>query len=104
MPKQPNSSPAPQTEHGDAESMGQAILGLLHTAADNAEAHAHRALEAAQQLSGQLNAARGRIAELEAEVRLCREKAERAESWLDRISHEIEIRLINEPQKEQRLH
>jgi len=72
MPNEPNSSPAAQTEHGDAESMGQAILGLLNTAADNAEAHAHRALDAAQQLSGQLSAAQTRIAELEAEVRLSR--------------------------------
>jgi hypothetical protein len=52
---------------------------LLNTAADKAEADAKQALEAAQKLSGQLNAAQGRIADLEAEVRLHREKAERAE-------------------------
>jgi hypothetical protein len=63
-----------------------------------------RASEAAQQLSSQLNAAQGRIAELEAEVRLFREKAERAEMWLTMISTEIEDRFINEPQKERRLH
>ena len=45
-----------------------------------------------------------RIAELEAEVRLYREKAERAEEWLSRISTEIEDRLINEPEEKQRLH
>jgi predicted nucleic acid-binding Zn-ribbon protein len=84
--------------------MGQAILGLLDTAANNAEADVERASEAAQQLSSQLNAAQGRIAELEAEVRLFREKAERAEMWLTMISTEIEDRFINEPQKERRLH
>jgi multidrug resistance efflux pump len=84
--------------------MGQAILGLLDTAANNAEADVQRASEAAQQLSSQLNAAQGRIAELEAEVRLFREKAERAEMWLTMISTEIEDRFINEPQKERRLH
>ena len=88
----------------DAESMGQAILGLLDTAANKAEADVQRASEAAQQLSSQLNAAQGRIAELEAEVRLFREKAERAEMWLTMISTEIEDRFINEPQKERRLH
>jgi predicted nucleic acid-binding Zn-ribbon protein len=70
--------------------MGQAILGLLDTAANHAKADMQRASEAAQQLSSQLNAAQGRIAELEAEVRLFREKAERAEMWLTVISTEIE--------------
>jgi hypothetical protein len=84
--------------------MGQAILGLLDTVANNAEADVQRASEAAQQLSSQLNAAQGRISELEAEVRLFREKAERAEMWLTVISTEIEDRFINEPQKERRLH
>jgi uncharacterized protein YlxW (UPF0749 family) len=55
-------------------------------------------------LSHQLHAAQDRIAELEAEVRLYREKAERAEEWLSRISTEIEDRLINEPEEKQRLH
>jgi predicted nucleic acid-binding Zn-ribbon protein len=84
--------------------MGQAILGLLDTAANHAKADMQRASEAAQQLSSQLNAAQGRIAELEAEVRLFREKAERAEMWLTVISTEIEDRFINEPQKERRPH
>jgi hypothetical protein len=77
---------------------------LLNTAADKAEADAKQALEAAQKLSGQLNAAQGRIADLEAEVRLYREKAERAEVWLSRIVNEIENRLINQPEENQRLH
>jgi len=61
-------------------------------------------LEKAQRLSRQLQAAQDRIAELEAEVRLYREKAERAEGWLSRISTEIEDRLIDEPEEKQRLH
>ena len=103
MRKLSNSSSYTQ-KHGEAESMGQAILGLLDTVANNAEADVQRASEAAQQLSSQLNAAQGRISELEAEVRLFREKAERAEMWLTVISTEIEDRFINEPQKERRLH
>ena len=58
----------------------------------------------AQKLSSQLEAAKDRIAELEAEVRLYREKAVRAEEWIGRISTEIEDRLINEPEVKQRLH
>ena len=104
MRKLSNSSSSTQTKHGEAESMGQAILGLLDTAANHAKADMQRASEAAQQLSSQLNAAQGRIAELEAEVRLFREKAERAEMWLTMISTEIEDRLFSEPEQKQRLH
>ena len=85
-----------------SDSVGQTILRLLHAAADETETDTRQALEMAQRLSHQLHAAQDRIAELEAEVRLCREKAERAEGWLSRISTEIEDRLINEP--EEKLH
>ena len=104
MNEQPNSSAAEQStaREGKADSVGQAILGLLNTAADKAQADGKEVLEAAQKLSGQLDAARGRIADLEAEVRRYREKADRAEFWLSRISNEIENRLISQPKE--RLH
>ena len=51
--------------HGFA---GQAILNLLHKAADTAEANSRQALETAQKLSSQLEAAKDRIARLESEV------------------------------------
>ena len=82
---------------------GQAILELLHTAADEVETASRQTLETAQRLSSQLHAAQDRIAELEAQIRLYREKAERAEGWLSKISTEIEDRLINEPEEKQRL-
>ena len=87
-----------------SDSVEQAILRLLHTAADETETHSRRSLETAQKLSHQLHETQDRIAELEAEVRLYREKAERAEEWLSRISTEIEDCLINEPEEKQRLH
>ena len=114
MAKQSNPRPSNQstpTARGIAsgsndrsDSVGQSILRLLHAAADEIETDSRRSLETAQRLSHQLHAAQDRIAEPEAEVRLCREKAERAEGWLSRISTEIEDRLINEPEEEQRLH
>ena len=91
-------------KNDQSDSVGQSILSLLHTAADETETDSRRSLETAQRLSHQLHAAQDRIAELEAEVRLYREKAERAEGWLSRISTEIEDRLINEPEVKQRLH
>ena len=76
------------------DSAGQAILKLLHKAAGAAEANSRQALETAQKLSSQLRAAEDRIAELEAEIHHYREKSERAEEWLRKISMEIEDRLI----------
>ena len=78
------------------------ILKLLHKAAGAAEANSRKALETAQQLSSQLRAATERIAELEAEIHHYREKSERAEEWLRKISMEIEDRLISEPDDKRR--
>ena len=87
---------------GQLDSAGHVILKLLVKAAGAAEADSRRALETAHQLSTQLHAARNRIGELEAEVQLYREKSERAEDWLRKISTEIEDRLINQPQEQRR--
>jgi recombination DNA repair RAD52 pathway protein len=114
MAKQSNPRPSNQStsaareiasvNNEQSDSVGQTILRLLHAAADETETDSRRSLETAQKLSHQLHAAQDRIAELEAEVRLYREKAERAEGWLSRISTEIEDRLIGEPEEKQRLH
>ena len=61
---------------------GQTILQLLHKAAGVAEENSRYALDVAQKLSHQLRAAGDRVAELEAEVQLYRDKADRAEQWL----------------------
>ena len=54
------------------------------------------ALDMAQKLSHQLRAAEDRIAELEAEVGMYRDKADRAEQWLHRVYTEIEDRFLRE--------
>ena len=84
------------------DSAGQAILKLLHKAADAAEANSRQALETAQRLSSQLHAAQDRIAELEAELQLNRDRADRAEEWLRKIATEIENRLVDEPEERRR--
>ena len=63
-------------------------------AADAADENSRHALEMAQKLSDQLRAAEDRVAELEAEVAACQERAERAEQWLRRVYTEIENRLL----------
>jgi predicted ribosome quality control (RQC) complex YloA/Tae2 family protein len=75
---------------------GQTILQLLHRAAGVAEENSRHALDTAQKLSQQLHAAEDRIAELEAEVTAYRDRAERAEQWLDRVYTEIEDRFLRQ--------
>jgi cell fate (sporulation/competence/biofilm development) regulator YmcA (YheA/YmcA/DUF963 family) len=84
------------------DSAGQAILSLLHRAAGAAEANTREALETAQRLSSQLHAAEDRISELEAEVQHYREKSERADQWLRKISNEIEDRFISGLEEQRR--
>ena len=80
-----------RSEAGDPlDRAGQAILGLLHQAANTAEANNQKAMEMAHKLSAELRAAEGRIRELEAKVRHHQDRADRAEKWLYQISVEIE--------------
>ena len=82
----------------EIDQAGKDILNLLN----NAAADRRHALETAQRLSHQLQNAENRIAQLEAEVQLYREKSERAQDWLRKISTEIEDRLISKPEELQR--
>jgi hypothetical protein len=80
----------------ELDKAGQTILGLLHKAAGVAEANSQHALDMAQKLSHQLRASEDRIAELEAEVGVYQERAERAEQWLHRVYTEIENRFLRQ--------
>jgi hypothetical protein len=72
------------------------ILELLHKAAGVAEANSQHAIDMAQKISHQLRAAEDRIAELEAEVGVYQEKAQRAEQWLHTVYTEIEDRFLRQ--------
>ena len=98
-------APRARTAVSDVDQLdkaGQTILGLLHKAAGVAEENSRYALDMAEKLSHQLRAAEDRIAELEAEVELYRDKADRAEQWLHKIYTEIEERFIKRPQEKSR--
>jgi hypothetical protein len=95
----PFSPSANSTMSGDADQLdkaGQTILRLLHKAAGVAEENSRHALDMAQKLSHQLRAAEDRIAELEAEVGIYQEKADRAEQWLHKVYTEIEDRFLRQ--------
>jgi hypothetical protein len=89
---------------------GETILRLLHKAAGVAEANSQHALDMAQKISHQLRAAEDRIAELEAEVGVYQERAQRAEQWLHTVYTEIEDRFLRQddrrgtPQRRQGAH
>ena len=95
----------PATEVGERDDQldlaGQNILTFLHKAAGLAEGNSQYAIAIAQKLSNQLCTAENRVeelearvAELEAEVQLYRDKSEKAEQWLGKISTEIQERVL----------
>jgi hypothetical protein len=90
-----------QESEGQFDSAGESILALLKKTTGLAEGNSRYAVEIAQKLSHQLGVAENRvaelehrIAELETEVQLYRDRSERAEGWLSKISNEIQHRVI----------
>ena len=95
----PFAQDAKNTTPDDADQLdkaGHTILRLLHKAAGVAEENSRHALDMAQKLSQQLRTAEDRVAELEAEVQLYRDKADRAERWLNKVYTEIEDRFLRQ--------
>ena len=98
-------APRAKTAVSDVDQLDQAgetILKLLHKAAGVAEANSRQALDMAQKLAHQLRSAEDRIAELEAEVELYRDKADRAGQWLNKVYTEIEERFMRRPEDKHR--
>ena len=89
VPKERPRSYAPLVEEA-----GEAIIAKIQKAADLSNENCDRAMKLAHKLSMQLRAAEERINQLEAEVELFRDRAARAEGWLQTIQNEIEEKLI----------
>src|ERR1700686_999357 len=104
IPFAPAAKNATPPESADQlDKAGQTILSLLHKAAGMAEANSKHALDMAQKLSHQLRAAEDRIAELEAEVGIYQEKADRAAQWLHKIYTESEDRFLQQDDARRRV-
>src|ERR1700739_3736013 len=73
---------------------GEAIIAKIQKTADLSNENCDRAMKLAHKLSMQLRAAEERINQLEAEIELFRNRAARAEGWLQTIQKEIEEKLI----------
>ena len=72
------------------ERAGQDLLVKLEKAAALAEQNTQQAVSMAHQASMQLRVAEDKIGKLEAEICTYKDRADRAEDWLRRISLEIE--------------
>jgi hypothetical protein len=83
-----------QRETDVVDQAGHRIIALLREAADAFAENAERAMTMAHKASMELRAAEDRIVQLEAEVELFRDRATRAEGWLEAIKQEIENKLI----------
>jgi hypothetical protein len=73
-----------------ADDSGRAIVALLQKAAEMADGDCARAMDLAHKLSSQLQVAEERASELEAESANFRNRAVRAEEWLQHIHNEVE--------------
>jgi hypothetical protein len=76
---------------------GQEILAKLQRSARTSLQNTQQAVALAEQASTQLRAAGDKIAMLEQELWSYKERAERAESWLQRISQDIEQAFSSRP-------
>jgi hypothetical protein len=83
---------------------GANVLALLQRAADMAEGNSRYALDVAKDLSRRLIASQarvaeleGRLAELEVEVQVHRDRSDQAEQWLNKISSELQGRIAGKP-------
>ena len=76
--------------HDALDRAALSVLARLQQAAKIAEQNVQHALAMAHQAKMQLRGAEDRLAELEAQSASYRQRAERAEEWLQRIAREID--------------
>lgn len=82
------------TYNAPVEEAGHSIIAKIQKAAELANENCDRAMRLAHKLAMELRAAEDRINQLETAVELFRDRAVRAEHWLQTIHKEIEEKLI----------
>jgi len=87
-------APRQPPEDDRIDKAGGALIAMLHKAAGVSNEEYDRATILAGRLASELRATENRIKELEAEASYFRDRAARAEEWLQLISREIESKLI----------
>src|SRR5262249_46402765 len=76
------------------DAAGHALIAMLQSAAEASNEELDRASIMAGRLAGELRATESRMRELEAEVAHYRDRAARAEEWLQQIGQEIQSKLM----------
>ena len=102
----PNSTgtviPLSSTDTGNTDKLdaaGHSILRLIGKAVGITEEYTQDVVKAAEKVAHELHAARDRIAELEEELLAHRDRADRAEQWLDKIYKEIDEKFVQRQTK-----
>jgi hypothetical protein len=102
----PNSTgtviPLSSTDNGNTDQLdaaGHSILRLIGKAVGITEEYTQDVVKAAEKVARELHAARDRIAELEEELLVHRDRADRAEQWLDKIYKEIDEKFVQRQTK-----
>ena len=102
----PNSTgtvtPLSSTDSGNTDKLdaaGHSILQLIGKAAGITEEYTQDVVKAAEKVAHELHAARDRIAQLEEELLAHRDRADRAEQWLDKIYKEIDEKFVQRQTK-----
>jgi gas vesicle protein len=83
-----------QNRVAELDDEGQAIVAQIRMAADLAKEDCDRAMNLAHKLSMELRAAEDRTQRMTREVEHWRDRAARAEQWLQTIQQEIEEKLL----------
>jgi chemotaxis protein histidine kinase CheA len=86
--------PSERPEGDPIDAAGHALIALLQSAAEASNEELDRASIMAGRLAGELRATENRLRELEAEVVHYRDRAARAEDWLQQIGQEIQAKLL----------
>jgi hypothetical protein len=85
---------SPKQQSTSADETGQAVIAKIRKAAELSQETCDRAMALAHKLAMELRGAEDRINRLEREVALFRDRAARAEGWIQTIHREIEEKLI----------
>jgi BMFP domain-containing protein YqiC len=92
--KTPDPAPKQLAEVDPIDNAGHAVITVLNKAASISNEEYERATALAADIANKLRTTERRIQELEAEAARFRDRAARAEEWMQRISHEIESKFI----------
>jgi septal ring factor EnvC (AmiA/AmiB activator) len=95
IPFAPSAKTQPSVSAHEVDVAGQNVLALLHRAANMSDQDYNHVVDIAHKLSDQLEDAKERIRDLEADLKDYQARTDRAEKWLAEIAADIEQRFFS---------